>query len=57
MQKIEHAGYQRYIISRNPPLLDDDGDEIDEEEFNNDDGDDNTIVDENPYSEIKLDRE
>lgn len=29
---IEHAGYRRKIISRNPPLVDEDGYEIDSDE-------------------------
>lgn len=31
-QRIEHASYQREIISRNPPLVDDDGYEVDSED-------------------------
>lgn len=31
-QRIEHAGYQRDIISRNPPLIDEDGYEVDSDD-------------------------
>lgn len=31
-QRIEHAGYQRDVISRNPPLIDEDGYEVDSDD-------------------------
>ena len=31
-KRIEHAGFQRDIISRNPPLVDEDGYEVDSED-------------------------
>lgn len=31
-QRIEHAGYQRDIISHNPPLVDEDGYEVDSDD-------------------------
>ena len=58
MQVAEHAGYQRSIISRNPPLLDEEGYEID-----SDDDDERvqeavaSAMEENPYSTIHLERE
>ncbi|KAI0973249.1 RXT2-like protein [Xylaria arbuscula] len=52
---VNHAGYQRTIISRNPPLIDDEGYEIDS------DDDDEHILDAmnnatefNPYANIRL---
>ena len=53
----ELAGYQRAIISRNPPLVDEDGYDID-----SDDDEDQVqdalaaAMDENPYSSIHLER-
>ncbi|KAK7535761.1 RXT2-like protein [Phyllosticta citribraziliensis] len=51
--KIEHAGYERHIISRNPPLIDEDGDEI-EPDLDDDDSIDGSLADENPYGDIRL---
>jgi hypothetical protein len=54
---VEHAGYQRVIINRNPPLIDDEGYEID-----SDDNEDRVqeamagATDANPYSTIHLER-
>ncbi|KAL2063011.1 hypothetical protein VTL71DRAFT_6083 [Oculimacula yallundae] len=54
-RRIEHAGYQRDIISRNPPLVDEDGYEVD-----SDDDDDRArdaiaaAADLNPYSDVKI---
>lgn len=31
-KKVEHAGFYRDIISRNPPLIDEDGYEVDSED-------------------------
>ncbi|KAI8635671.1 RXT2-like protein [Xylariaceae sp. FL1651] len=52
---VNHAGYQRAIISRNPPLVDDEGYEIDS------DDDEENILDAvsgaaefNPYANIRL---
>lgn len=52
---MNHAGYQRAIISRNPPLIDDEGYEIDS------DDDEEQILDAmnnaaefNPYTNIRL---
>lgn len=52
MQQIEHAGYQRHIISRNPQRFDADGDPLeDDEEDSQADAD---AVEENPFGEVKL---
>lgn len=51
-QKIDHAGYERYIISRNPKRYDDYGDELEADE--EDERADAEAAEENPYSEIKL---
>ncbi|KAF2266849.1 hypothetical protein CC78DRAFT_577774 [Lojkania enalia] len=52
-KRIEHAGYHRYILQRNPPRFDPDGDIVelgDESE----DEDDLSTVEENPYADIHL---
>jgi hypothetical protein len=51
-QEIEHAGYKRYILSRNPPRLDEDGDELDDDEI--DEEADIAARAENVYGEIRL---
>lgn len=54
---VEHVGYQRVIINRNPPLIDDEGYEID-----SDDNEERVqeamaeAADANPYSAIHLER-
>jgi hypothetical protein len=57
-QIAEHAGYQRAIINRNPPLIDEDGYDIDS------DDDEEQVqeaiaaaMEENPYSSIRLEGE
>ncbi|EMD91485.1 hypothetical protein COCC4DRAFT_188455 [Bipolaris maydis ATCC 48331] len=52
-KRIEHAGYHRYILQRNPPRYDADGDivEVDDEY---EDEDDVEPVEENPYGNIHL---
>jgi hypothetical protein len=53
MQRIEHAGYHRYILHRNPPRFDPDGDIVEpSDEY--EDEDDLSVVEENPYADIKL---
>ncbi|KAK0117732.1 hypothetical protein ONS95_012060 [Cadophora gregata] len=54
-RRIEHAGYQRDIISRNPPLVDDDGFEVDS------DDDDERVgaalaaaAELDPYADVKI---
>lgn len=56
-QEVEHAGYKRAIISRNPPLIDEDGYSIDS------DDDEQHVQDAiaaaaegDPYSSIHLER-
>lgn len=56
-QEVEHAGYKRAVISRNPPLIDEDGYSIDS------DDDDQHVQDAvaaaaeaDPYSSIHLER-
>ena len=52
---MDHAGHQRAIISRNPPLIDDEGYEVD-----SDDDDDqiqealDTVAEFNPYANVRL---
>ncbi|KAH6724782.1 RXT2-like protein [Leptodontidium sp. MPI-SDFR-AT-0119] len=54
-RRIEHAGYQRDIISRNPPLVDEDGYEVD-----SDDDDERArdaiaaAAEQDPYSDVKI---
>ncbi|OMP88460.1 Transcriptional regulatory protein rxt2 [Diplodia seriata] len=50
--KIDHAGYQRHIIARNPPLIDEDGDEI--EDIDDDESIDGSLAEDNPYGDIRL---
>ncbi|KAH8598802.1 RXT2-like protein [Bisporella sp. PMI_857] len=54
-RKIKHAGYEREIISRNPPIVDEDGYEVDS------DDDDETAQDAvaaaaefDPYADVKI---
>jgi len=52
-QRIEHAGYQRYILQRNPPRYDPDGDIVEAgDEY--EDEDELSTVEENPYADIQL---
>ncbi|PMD48319.1 hypothetical protein L207DRAFT_505351 [Hyaloscypha variabilis F] len=54
-RKVEHAGFHREIISRNPPLVDEDGYEVD-----SDDDDERaqaamaTATESNPYADIRI---
>ncbi|KAF2120976.1 RXT2-like protein [Lophiotrema nucula] len=52
-KRIEHAGYQRYILHRNPPRFDPDGDIV---ELGDDYEDESELstVEENPYADIQL---
>ncbi|EON61429.1 hypothetical protein W97_00644 [Coniosporium apollinis CBS 100218] len=51
-RQIEHAGYQRHIISHNPQRFDADGDPLeDDEEDSQADAD---ALEENPFGEVKL---
>lgn len=51
-QKIEHAGYQRYILNRNPRRFDADGDELEQDDI--DEEADAAAAERNPYHGIKL---
>ncbi|EAW07924.1 RXT2 domain-containing protein [Aspergillus clavatus NRRL 1] len=51
-QKIEHAGYTRYILQHNPVRYDSEGDELDEDD--EDSEADAVAAEENPFSEIAL---
>ena len=51
-QKVQHAGYTRYILERNPPRYDEYGDELDESEI--DQEADEGATTENAYAGIKL---
>ncbi|KAL4785093.1 RXT2-like protein [Aspergillus varians] len=51
-QKIEHAGYTRYIIHRNPVRYDSEGDELDDDD--EDSEADAAVAEENPFSDIAL---
>ncbi|PLB44046.1 hypothetical protein P170DRAFT_418621 [Aspergillus steynii IBT 23096] len=51
-QKIEHAGYTRYILQPNPIRYDSEGDELDEDD--EDSEADAIAAEENPFSEIAL---
>jgi len=54
-QQVEHAGYRRYILQRNPPRYDPDGDIVEpSDEY--EDEDDLEAVEENPYADIRLER-
>lgn len=54
MQKIEHAGYTRYILQHNPVRYDSEGDELDDDD--EDSEADAAVAEENPFSEIALER-
>ncbi|KAF2495877.1 hypothetical protein BU16DRAFT_526427 [Lophium mytilinum] len=52
-KRIEHAGYHRYILHRNPPRFDPDGDIVEYgDEY--EDEEDLTTIEENPYADIHL---
>lgn len=55
-QRIEHAGYHRSILQRNPPRYDPDGDIVEIEDEYDDEEDLLETVEENPYSDIQLER-
>ncbi|KAF1930853.1 uncharacterized protein M421DRAFT_418327 [Didymella exigua CBS 183.55] len=54
-KRIEHAGYRRYILQRNPARYDPDGDIVEPSDEYEDD-DDLEAVEENPYADIRLER-
>ncbi|KAJ4380755.1 hypothetical protein N0V86_004117 [Didymella sp. IMI 355093] len=54
-KRVEHAGYRRHILQRNPPRYDPDGDIVEpSDEY--EDEDDLEAVEENPYADIRLER-
>lgn len=54
-QKIEHAGYTRYILHRNPPRYDSEGEEIDGDEEPDTEAEAEATED-NPFAGIALER-
>ena len=52
LQKIEHAGYTRYILQRNPVRYDSEGEELDDDD--EDTEADAAVAEDNPFSEISL---
>ncbi|KKA23451.1 hypothetical protein T310_2517 [Rasamsonia emersonii CBS 393.64] len=53
-EKIEHAGYTRYILRRNPPRYDSEGDELEEDD--EDSEADAAAAEENPFSEVAIEQ-
>ncbi|KAL6703245.1 hypothetical protein ACN47E_010033 [Coniothyrium glycines] len=53
-KRIEHAGYGRYILQRNPPRYDPDGDVVELEDEYDEEDDLLEAVEENPYGAIQL---
>ncbi|KAL4868172.1 hypothetical protein BDV12DRAFT_170186 [Aspergillus spectabilis] len=51
-QKVEHAGYTRYVLHQNPVRYDSEGDELDDDD--EDSEADAAVAEENPFSEIAL---
>ncbi|KAL9624824.1 MAG: hypothetical protein Q9160_000870 [Pyrenula sp. 1 TL-2023] len=51
-EKVEHAGYTRYILTPNPPRINDEGRELEETEI--DEEADAAAAEVNPYSSIDL---
>lgn len=56
VQQINHAGYKRHILQRNPPRFDPDGDIV-ENDDEYEDEDDLEAVEENPYAGIQIERQ
>lgn len=52
LQKVDHAGYTRYILTSNPPRFNDEGRELEETEV--DEEADAAAAEANPYSSIDL---
>ncbi|KAF2274520.1 uncharacterized protein EI97DRAFT_101281 [Westerdykella ornata] len=52
-KRIVHAGYQRYILQRNPPKYDPDGDVVEPGDEYEDESE-LSSVEENPYADIRL---
>ena len=51
-QTIEHAGYRRNILRRNPKRYDEDGEELEDDD--EDEEADARAAEENPYADIKI---
>ncbi|MCJ1395178.1 hypothetical protein MMC18_008059 [Xylographa bjoerkii] len=51
-RKVEHAGYYRFILHRNPKRYDEYGDELDDDEV--DERADAEAAESNPYGDVKL---
>ena len=51
-QTIEHAGYRRNILRRNPKRYDEDGEELEDDD--EDEEADVRAAEDNPYAEIQL---
>ena len=51
-QTIEHAGYRRNILRRNPKRYDEDGEELEDED--EDEEADARAAEENPYADVKI---
>ncbi|KAL4789883.1 RXT2-like protein [Aspergillus venezuelensis] len=51
-QKVDHAGYTRYVLNHNPVRYDSEGDELDDDD--EDSEADAAMAEENPFSEIAL---
>jgi hypothetical protein len=54
LQRIEHAGYKRDIISRKPRRYDEDGYELDDDET--DEQADAEVAELDPYADVKIER-
>ncbi|KAI9804352.1 MAG: hypothetical protein M1833_007159 [Piccolia ochrophora] len=51
-RKITHAGYDRFIVGRNPPRVNAAGEDLDDEE--EDEEAEAAVADDNPYADIRL---
>ena len=51
-QTIEHAGYRRNILRRNPKRYDEDGEELEDDD--EDEEADARAAEENPYADVKI---
>ena len=51
-QTVEHAGYRRNILHRNPKRYDEDGEELEDDD--EDEEADARAAEENPYADIKI---
>ncbi|KAL1886393.1 hypothetical protein Plec18167_000323 [Paecilomyces lecythidis] len=51
-EEVDHAGYKRYILQRNPPRYDSEGDELDDDDVDSEA--DAAAAEENPFAEVAL---